>query len=106
MSNNEYESVQADAIDTSVTDEEMLAVFAPLALKEGPLLIEFKNLENNGIKDAVILTLNENECPIDQRPESENIEYTWCWNVRTNQWYKLDFSKIESMQPWPPELLD
>ena len=102
----EYEIVQAEEINTPVSDEEMLAVFAPMALKEGALLVEFKKTYDDSIRDAVIVTLNEQECPIDHQPENHDNRSTWCWNIRTNQWYKLEYSKIESMQPWPPEFLD
>lgn len=102
----EYESVQAELLETPVTDEEMLAVFAPMALKEGALLVEFKKEYDSDIRDAVIVTLNEQECPIDHRPEDDDEKSTWCWNMRTNQWYRLEYAKIETMQPWPPEFLD
>lgn len=100
-----FEEVTADIenYEKPPTDAEVLAAFIPAALREGALLIELKETQHSDIKHAVILTLNEHQCPIDSRPNDENsIEGIWCWNMRRASWYNLKFSDIDAAQPFPP----
>lgn len=100
-----FEEVTADIEnnDPPPTDAEVLAAFIPAALREGALLIELIDTKDSDIKNAVILTLHEGQCPLDAKPEDENLlEGIWCWNMRRACWYNLKFAEIDAAQPFPP----
>jgi hypothetical protein len=85
------------------TDEQVLSEFIPAALVDGTLLIELMSTKDNSVKNGLILTLHEEDCPIDSKPIDENPSKSiWCWNIRTSSWYDLKFADIDSAQSWPP----
>lgn len=98
------EEVTADIEHTPPTDEEVLASFVPAALRDGAILVELKTTEASDIKSAIIVTLHEEQCPLDTKPEDSDLtEGVWCWNMRRAQWYYLKFKDVDGLQPFPPE---
>ena len=85
---------------------EILAEILPEILAEGPVLLEFKTDEITDIKPSMIVTLDENICPINNKPvDNEDNGKIWCWNVHRGGWYLLDCYDVESAQTWPPEII-
>lgn len=83
---------------------EMLAMLAPMALKEGACLVQFKHSEGEEVTDAMILTLHEEECPIEELPTDEYGDPgLWTWNCRGKYWYYLILRHINILEPWPPK---
>jgi hypothetical protein len=85
-------------------DHQVLADVMPDVLKEEILMIELKNSSsNNDIKSVMLLTLRDDICDINSKPNYGETEYQiWCWNVRHGFWYLLDFMQVESAENWPP----
>lgn len=100
-----FEDVTAEIEEyVQPSDEEVLAAFVPAALRDGTLLVELIETANDAIKKCLILTLNDQECPIWDKPEdTDNSTGIWCWNVRRGGWYHLKFADIDALQPFPPE---
>lgn len=86
----------------SLDDEiEVLKSFMPQALKEGALLVEFKEKLDQGISKASILTLNEEET-VGSKPNQDQDDCgTWCFNLKRRCWVWLNYKDIDAVQPWP-----
>ena len=85
------------------TELEMLTMFVPMALKEGACLVQFKHSQGEEVTDAMILTLHEEECPIEELPTDEYGDPgCWAWNFRGKYWYYLIYRHIDILEPWPP----
>ena len=69
---------------------EVLKSFMPAALKEGALLVEFKENLDQDISKASVLTLNEEETVGSMPEENQDDCGTWCFNLKRRYWmYQL-----------------
>jgi hypothetical protein len=85
------------------TDSEVLSAFIPAALRDGALLIELIETKDSPIKNALILTLHEEQCPANDKPDDATpAEGIWCWNMRRACWHNLKFADIDAASPFPP----
>lgn len=83
---------------------EMLTSFMPAALKDGALLVEFKNTDGSDQPTASVLSLHPQDL-LGSQPDHDQSEYgIWCYNLNRNCWIWLDYTFIESVQPWPLDL--
>ncbi len=80
---------------------EVLKSFMPAALKEGALLVEFKENLDQDISKASVLTLNEEETVGSMPEENQDDCGTWCFNLKRRYWMWLSYKDIEAVQPWP-----
>lgn len=82
----------------------MLAETLPEFLREGPLLIDFKETKNTDVKSALIATLSSEFCNLDDIPVDNCDSYNlWAWNVHRGGWVCINLADIESVQNWPPQ---
>lgn len=82
----------------------MLAETLPEFLREGPLLIDFKEDSELDVKSAVIATLSSEYCNLDDIPVDNCDEYNiWAWNVHKGGWICIDLEAIDTVQNWPPQ---
>ena len=100
MENN---SIQFTEVKDEFDELEVLAAIAPPALKEGAMLVEFKNSKNDNVRNSMILTLHEEDCPISEQPVAENPEDgVYAWSVRHGSWFYLKYADVDIFQNWPP----
>jgi hypothetical protein len=82
---------------------EVLAKVMPSILEEDILLVELKNARNENIKSVMLLTLNPEFCDLTKKPfDGEDEYHIWCWNIRRQLWFLLDFKDVETAENWPP----
>jgi hypothetical protein len=82
----------------------MLVENLPEFLREGPLLIDFKDTADADVKSAIIATLSSEFCKLDDIPVDNCDEYNiWAWNIRQGTWTCISIKDIDTVQNWPPQ---
>lgn len=82
----------------------MLAETLPEFLREGPLLIDFKDTNNTDVKSAIIATLSAEFCNLEDIPvDNCDLYNLWAWNVHRGGWVCISLADIDTVQNWPPQ---